>query len=300
MVRRARRDRTRHRGRRGVGGQPADVVARPGAIRSQAGTPLFDRVNRRLRLNAYGQIMLEHARRSIAEMQSATERIAALRDPDTGRVRARISAFAGELVCAGTTSRFRELGARDRFDLFQGPAHEITQRVRSGQADIAITRRVPRRPASSGTGCTSNNCAWPFRADTGWPAEPGCGCRPRRRAVRRARRASPDCGSSPTNCGQRTASTLTSCSRPPRSRRWKDSSRRDSASPSFPFRAMAATPRPSMFRSPTLGAKREVGLVWDRDRATVAAGRTLCGLSQHAVMRAERMNERLQTMHWTH
>src|SRR6201999_436442 len=32
---------------------------------TQVGTPLFDRVNRRLRLNLYGQIMLEHARRSI-------------------------------------------------------------------------------------------------------------------------------------------------------------------------------------------------------------------------------------------
>ncbi|MGH3638048.1 MAG: LysR family transcriptional regulator, partial [Myxococcota bacterium] len=31
----------------------------------QAGTQLFDRINRRLQLNPYGQIMLEHARRSL-------------------------------------------------------------------------------------------------------------------------------------------------------------------------------------------------------------------------------------------
>ena len=36
-------------------------------LEAQVGTPLFDRVNRRLRLNPYGQIMLEHARRSIAD-----------------------------------------------------------------------------------------------------------------------------------------------------------------------------------------------------------------------------------------
>jgi DNA-binding transcriptional LysR family regulator len=32
----------------------------------QAGTQLFDRINRRMRLNPYGEIMLEHARRSLS------------------------------------------------------------------------------------------------------------------------------------------------------------------------------------------------------------------------------------------
>ncbi len=56
-------------------------------LEARIGAPLFDRVNRRLRLNTYGTILLDHARRSIAEITSATERIAALRDPDTGTVR---------------------------------------------------------------------------------------------------------------------------------------------------------------------------------------------------------------------
>ena len=56
-------------------------------IEQTAGVPLFDRVGRRLHLNEYGRIMLEHARRSLADVQSALDRIAALRDPDTGRVR---------------------------------------------------------------------------------------------------------------------------------------------------------------------------------------------------------------------
>ena len=43
--------------------------------------------DRRLRLNVYRQIMLKHAHRSISEINSATERIAALRDPDSGTVR---------------------------------------------------------------------------------------------------------------------------------------------------------------------------------------------------------------------
>ena len=113
---------------------------------SQARTPLFDRVNRRLRLNAYGQIMLEHATRSIAEMQSATERIAALRDPDTGRVRLAFLHSLANWYVPEQLRRFRKSAPAIGFDLFQGPAPEITQRVRSGQADIAITAPGPDGP----------------------------------------------------------------------------------------------------------------------------------------------------------
>ena len=58
-----------------------------GRLEAQVGAPLFDRINRRLHLNSYGQIMAEHARRSIQEIQSASDRIAALRDADSGTVR---------------------------------------------------------------------------------------------------------------------------------------------------------------------------------------------------------------------
>src|SRR5262249_39381442 len=42
--------------------------------------------------------------------------------------------------------RFRESAPGIAFDLFQGPAHELAQRVSSGQSDIAITSP---RPGSS-------------------------------------------------------------------------------------------------------------------------------------------------------
>lgn len=109
----------------------------------QAGTPLFDRVNRRLRLNAYGQIMLEHARRSIAEMQSAGDRIAALRNPDSGRVRLAFLHSLASWYVPEQLRRFRDAVPGVGFDLFQGPAHEITDRVLTGRADLAITAPRP-------------------------------------------------------------------------------------------------------------------------------------------------------------
>jgi LysR family transcriptional regulator, transcription activator of glutamate synthase operon len=117
-----------------------------GRFEAQVGTPLFDRVNRRMRLNPYGRIMLEHARRSIAEMQSAVERIDALRDPDTGRVRVAFLHSLASWYVPEQLRRFRESARNIAFDLYQGPAHEITQRVLNGQADIAITSPRPKAP----------------------------------------------------------------------------------------------------------------------------------------------------------
>ena len=112
-------------------------------IEAHAGAPLFDRVGRRVRLNEYGQIMLEHARRSLAEMHAATDRIAALRNPDTGRVRLAFLHSLANWYVPEQLRRFRESAPGIAFDLFQGPAHEITQRVLDGGSDIAITSPRP-------------------------------------------------------------------------------------------------------------------------------------------------------------
>lgn len=112
-------------------------------LEEQVGTPLFDRVNRRLRLNAYGAILLEHARRSIAEMRSATERIAALRDPDTGTVRLAFLHSQASWFVPDLLRRFRAEAPRVQFHLVQGAAHEIVDALAGGQVDLAITSPRP-------------------------------------------------------------------------------------------------------------------------------------------------------------
>jgi len=113
----------------------------------EAGVQLFDRVNRRLRLNSFGQIMVEHARRSIAEMKSANDRVAALRNPDSGRVRLAFLHSLASWYVPEQLRRFRHEWPGIAFDLFQGPAHEITRRVLDGQADLAITAPHPEGPS---------------------------------------------------------------------------------------------------------------------------------------------------------
>lgn len=112
-------------------------------IEQKAGVPLFDRVGRRLHLNEYGRIMLEHARRSIAEVQAALDRIAALRDPDTGRVRLAFLHSLANWYVPEQLRRFRETAPKIQFDLFQAAAHEIARSILDGGSDVAITSPRP-------------------------------------------------------------------------------------------------------------------------------------------------------------
>jgi len=112
-------------------------------IEQKAGVALFDRVGRRLHLNEYGRIMLEHARRSIAEVQAALDRIAALRDPDTGRIRLAFLHSLANWYVPEQLRRFREAAPKIQFDLFQGAAHEIARSILDGGSDIAVTSPRP-------------------------------------------------------------------------------------------------------------------------------------------------------------
>jgi DNA-binding transcriptional LysR family regulator len=116
-------------------------------LEDQVGVALFDRVNRRLRLNAYGAILLEHARRATAEMRSAQDRIAALHDPDSGTVRLAFLHSLASWFVPDLLRRFRLHAPQVRFDLYQGAAHEINDRVLDGHVDVAITSP---RPAGAG------------------------------------------------------------------------------------------------------------------------------------------------------
>ncbi|MEZ0050007.1 LysR family transcriptional activator of glutamate synthase operon [Mycobacterium sp. MAA66] len=112
-------------------------------LENRVGAPLFDRVGRRLQLNSVGRIMLEHARRCIAEMAAAQGRIAALLDPDSGLVRLAFLHSTANWFVPDALRRFRVEAPAVRFELFQGASREMAERLYSGQADLAITSPRP-------------------------------------------------------------------------------------------------------------------------------------------------------------
>ncbi|MBC3192477.1 LysR family transcriptional regulator [Pseudonocardia sp. C8] len=112
-------------------------------LERRVGAPLFDRVHRRLRLNPYGAIMLEHARRGLAELAAAEERISTLRDPDRGTIRL---AFLHSIAAGVTPAILRAYRAdvpEVRFDLTQAAGHEIVEHLLAGRADLGLTAPRP-------------------------------------------------------------------------------------------------------------------------------------------------------------
>lgn len=114
-------------------------------LENRVGTTLFDRVGRRLQLNAMGRILAEHAGRAIAEMDTAQARIASLLDPDSGLVRLAFLHSAASWYVPDALRRFRADAPSVRFELFQGAAHDIAERLYSGRSDLAITSPRPDR-----------------------------------------------------------------------------------------------------------------------------------------------------------
>jgi DNA-binding transcriptional LysR family regulator len=112
-------------------------------LERQVGAPLFDRLHRRIQLNAYGRIMLEHSRRGIAEIRWASERIAALRDPDSGTVRLAFVRSAANWLVPDLLRRFRSEAPRVQFDLREAAGHQVADLLATGEVDLAITGPHP-------------------------------------------------------------------------------------------------------------------------------------------------------------
>jgi DNA-binding transcriptional LysR family regulator len=112
-------------------------------LERQVGAPLFDRVNRRLRLNVYGRVLLEHTRRSLGELDAAGERIRSLRDPEHGSVRLAFLHSVATWLAPELIRGFRIEAPGVQFSLTQAASYELLAHVRKGQADIAITGPRP-------------------------------------------------------------------------------------------------------------------------------------------------------------
>lgn len=130
-------------------------VAQPTLSRALArlehrlGTPLFDRVNRRLRLNRYGEILLEHARRCLAELDTASGRIAGLLDPERGTVRLAFLHSVATWLVPEVLRRYRGQEPGVRFELRQAAGHELLADLDDGHVDLAVTSP---RPPGAGVG----------------------------------------------------------------------------------------------------------------------------------------------------
>jgi DNA-binding transcriptional LysR family regulator len=120
------------------------------ALEEELGTPLFQRLPRKLALTAAGEVMLDHVRQTLRGMDRTEAQIAELRGLRRGEVSiAAMSGLAANLA-ALALPRFRREHPRValRLSLLSGP--EILAAVLDGSADLGIGFDLPAEPRLRG------------------------------------------------------------------------------------------------------------------------------------------------------
>jgi DNA-binding transcriptional LysR family regulator len=116
------------------------------SLEAALGAPLFERHSRGMVLNAAGEVLAGHARRTQLDADAAVEEIRSLRRLRAGRVRiAATEAFAHDLL-PRAIAEFRLAHDGITFELDVRPHAAIPAALRHGDADLAVTfSRAPER-----------------------------------------------------------------------------------------------------------------------------------------------------------
>jgi DNA-binding transcriptional LysR family regulator len=118
-------------------------------LERRLGARLFDRVGRRIRLNAAGRAYLEHVRRADHELGAAAEAVRDLTAAEVPSLRLGFLHSFGTWLVPDLIQRLRAHEPAVHVDLVQGGPEHIGGLLLAGEVDLAI---VSPRPASSRLG----------------------------------------------------------------------------------------------------------------------------------------------------
>jgi DNA-binding transcriptional LysR family regulator len=116
------------------------------ALESELGTPIFERMPRRLRLTATGEVLIAHVRETLKSHGRVTAQIEALKGLQRGE--ATIATMNGLAAgpLPGFTSSVLEAHPRVHIRLRVLPLDQIPNAVLTGEADIALGYNFPSSP----------------------------------------------------------------------------------------------------------------------------------------------------------
>lgn len=117
------------------------------ALEDELGQQLFDRVGRRIELNAFGQRTLEKA---LALMEDADQLVRgerAIGTHDAGRLRIGLSSGPGALLTVPLMTHFANRFSRFHLDILRANTEVLTQMLRDRQADAVVVDLRSLRPA---------------------------------------------------------------------------------------------------------------------------------------------------------
>jgi DNA-binding transcriptional LysR family regulator len=112
-------------------------------LEEEIGTPLFDRLGRSLRLNRQGQIIADAARDVRGRWLDAVEQARRDVDPERGTVRLAFMHSLGTWLVPELLRNYRAEHPGVHFELVQGAARDLVDRVTSGQSDLALVGPEP-------------------------------------------------------------------------------------------------------------------------------------------------------------
>lgn len=115
-------------------------------LEKRLGTTLFDRHGRRLILNGAGRLYADHARRADAELALAEQAIADLAVDGPRVVRLGFLHSFGTWLVPEAVRRARESDPAVSFELLQGAADVIRDKVIAGDLDLGILSPQPASP----------------------------------------------------------------------------------------------------------------------------------------------------------
>ena len=125
-------------------GYPQPSVSRQvAALEAAVGGVLFERLPRGVRLTEEGRCLLVHAEAVLARMRAARDDLEALRDLESGRLRAGAIDSANTVLMPRALAAFRAAHPRVSVSVAEGTTPTHLDRLRNGELDIAVTSRYP-------------------------------------------------------------------------------------------------------------------------------------------------------------
>jgi DNA-binding transcriptional LysR family regulator len=110
-------------------------------MQRELGVSLFDRTGRTLRLNRYGRLYLDHARRTIAEYDAGQRALEELSGDEQGLVSLGFAPTLSTWLVPALVSAFRDEHPGPRFQLHQDTVRHLVEQLHEGAVDLLITPR---------------------------------------------------------------------------------------------------------------------------------------------------------------
>jgi LysR family transcriptional activator of glutamate synthase operon len=113
------------------------------------GVDLFDRPNRRMRLNRYGEALVRRIEAALGELAGAEDDIATMRGPRAGTVELAFLHSFGTWLVPELLAKYKQVDGLTRFILHQDSADEVAARLVDGRTHLILTSPRPRDPMLS-------------------------------------------------------------------------------------------------------------------------------------------------------